>query len=165
MKLIGTKEKLIADIAMAKLEPGKEYTCDIKEKGRKRSLDANAYYWKLVNEYAKWARRSDAYIHNDMVGRYGEVDRMDGKTIFLVMPDNDRYMEWMHIHLRPTSEVNVGKDGVLYRTYVKMQDSHTYDTKQFSRLIDGLIQDINGSDAPIETMTPAEQATLKVYMR
>ncbi len=44
-----------------------------------------------------------------------------------------------------------------------MRGSRYYDTKQFSRLIDGLIQTIIGSDAPIETMTPAELASLKGY--
>lgn len=163
MKISGTKDNLIAAIATAQLEHDTVYDCEIKKHRKKRSLDANAYYWQLLNQYAKWARKSDTYIHNDIMSRFGEVDRIGDKTIFLVMVDNDRYKEWSHIHLRATSEVKTGKDGELYRTFVKIADSHTYDTAQFSRLVDGLIQDIQGSGAPIETMTPDELAQLKGY--
>jgi hypothetical protein len=42
-----------------------------------------------------------------------------------------------------------------------MKNSSEYDTKEYARLIEGLIQTIQGDDAPIETLTPDEMAKLK----
>lgn len=165
MKLSGTKNNLIAELATADLDPEKIYEMEIREPRTRRSLDANAYYWSLLHRYAEWAGRSDVYMHNDILAHYGQPEEMNGEPVFLVMADNDTYLELPYIHLKATSETRMGeKDFKLYRTYRVMRGSHEYDTKQFSRLVDGLIQEIKGSDAPIETMTPAELAVLKGYV-
>ena len=140
------------------------YEIEIREPKRKRSLDANSYYWALLHRYAVWAGRSDIYMHNDILAHYGVPEEMDGKPVFLVMIDSDAYKELDYIHLRSTSDVRLGEDLKMYRTYRVMKGSHDYDTAQFSRIVDGLIQEIKGSDAPIETMTPAELAVLKGYV-
>ena len=162
MKVKGTKEELIVLLAKAELESGKVYEMEVTDPDR-RGLTANRYYWKLLTMYATWGGRSDAWQHNDIMEHYGQTDIVDGKPIWIVMQDNGRYKELSYIHLKPTSEVKVGSDGKLYRTYVKMQDSHTMTPKQFSRLIDGLIYEIKGSEAPIETMTPRELEQLRGY--
>ena len=80
----------------------------------------------------------------------------------MLLLDSINYKELPYVHLkwsRYTQTIN----GKTYRGYVVMKGSHEYDTKEFSRLVDGLIQTIIGSNAPIETMTPAELATLKGY--
>ena len=160
MIISGTKNQIITKMLSL---PDKEYHVEIHEKGDNRGLTANRYYWALLHQYAVYEKRSDAYIHNDIMARFGEDDTIGGKLIYIVMPDNDEYMEFQKLHLRPTTEVKVGNDGTLYRTFIKRADSHTLDTKQFARLIDGLIQDIQGSDAPIETMTPRELQSLRGY--
>lgn len=164
MKLTGKKNNLIAELAIADLDPEKIYEMEIREPRKKRSLDANAYYHSLLHRYAEWSGRSDAYVHNDILGHYGVPEEMDGEPVYMVMVDNEYYRELEYIHLRATSDVRMGEDLKLYRTYRVMRGSHEYDTKQFSRLVDGLIQEIKGSDAPIETMTPAELAVLKGYV-
>ena len=160
MIISGSKNQIITKMLSL---PDKDYTVEVREKGDNRGLTANRYYWHLVHEYAVWSKHSDAYIHNDIMSRFGEDDTLDGKLIYVVMPDNEIYMEYQKIHLRPTTEVKVGTDGTLYRTFIKRADSHTLNTKQFARLIDGLIQEIQGSDAPIETMTPRQLLSLKGY--
>ena len=149
---------------MMKLDPAKVYQLEVKEPKKRRSLDANAYYWALLHRYAEWAGRSDVYVHNDILAHYGQPEEMDGEPLYIVMPDNDKYMELSYIHLKATTQTKQGIDMKLYRTYRVMRGSHEYDTAQFSRLVDGLIQEIKGSDAPIETMTPAELAVLKGYV-
>lgn len=139
------------------------YELEIREPKRKRSLDANSYYWSLLHRYAEWAGKSDVYMHNEILAHYGQPEEIDGEPVYVVMIDNDFYKELDYIHLRRTSEVKIGNDFKPYRTYRVMRGSKTYDTKEFSRLVDGLIQEIIGSDAPIETMTPAELAVLKGY--
>lgn len=164
MRLRGQKNQLIAELAIADLDPDKVYEMEIREPRKKRSLDANAYYWLLLHRYAEWAGRSDAYVHNDILAHYGQPEEACGEPVYMVMVDNDFYKELDYIHLKATSDVRMGEDLKMYRTYRVMRGSHEYDTKEFSRIVDGLIQEIKGSDAPIETMTPAELATLKGYI-
>ena len=45
-------------------------------------------------------------------------------------------------------------NGKLYRVYVVMRGSHTYDTKEMSRLIDGTVQE--AKEHGIETLPPDE---------
>ena len=160
MQLHGKINEIIARLATAKLDPEKEYDCEI---GEKRSLDANAYYWALIGQYARWTRKSKVYWHNDIMERFGEEEQIDGQTVYIMLPDSIRYKEYPKMHLKWTRHTKTGKDGKAYRWFIKMQDSHTYNRKQFSRLIDGIIDEIQGSEAPIETMTRDELESLKGY--
>lgn len=148
---------------MSELDSKKQYKAEITEPKKKRSLDANGYYWTLLNKFARWARVSETWLHNDILARFGQPELIEGRRMYLVMADSPAYKELSYIHLKPTSETKEGSDGKIYRTFVVMRGSHDYDTAEFSRLVDGLIQDIICSGAPIETMTPAELATLKGY--
>lgn len=162
MKITGTIKSIVVTLLQSQLDPDKEWVCELKEKRNKRSLDSNSYYWLLVHRYAEWSRRSDIYIHNEMMSRFGQPQMEKEGNLTLWMLDSVEWRELPYIHLRPTSETEtVG--GNLYRAYVVMRGSHEYDSAEFSRLIDGLIEEIVGSGAPIETMTPAELALLKGY--
>ena len=161
MRLSGTKEKLIADLVY-QLESGKTYEIEVKEPSR--TLTANSYYWALVHQYAVYEKHSDAYIHNGILARFGEDFEIDGQVLYVVKPDDEKWRELMDYHLRPTSQTKTGLDGKTYRTFILRAGSHTYTKKQFSRLIDGLIEDIKGSDAPIQTMTPSQLERLSGYV-
>ena len=164
MKITGTINQIMIELIRSALDQEKTFVCDIKEQKKKRSLDANSYYWSLLHRYAEWSRRSDIWIHNDILSRFGQPQIERGKNLTLTMLDSVPWHELSYIHLRPTSKVFMSPDDLrMYREYIVMRGSHEYDTAEFSRLIDGLIQDIIGSDAPIETMTPAELTTLKGY--
>ena len=65
-------------------------------------------------------------------------------------------------HLQPTSQVREGNDGIMYRTYKLLRGSHTYNSEEMARLIDGLIgccKDAGILDA--EIATPDEKRLLK----
>lgn len=159
MELSGTINQIVIQLLKAALDPTKEWVCVVREKRTKRSLNANAYYWQLVGKLAEWSGKSEIYIHNDMIEHYGQPEPEEGCMLLL---DSIDYKELPYVHLkwsRYTQTIN----GKTYRGYVVMKGSHEYDTKEFSRLVDGLIQTIIGSNAPIETMTPAELSTLKGY--
>lgn len=165
MKITGTINQIMIELIRSALDQEKTFVCDIKEQKKKRSLDANSYYWSLLHRYAEWSRRSDIWIHNDILSRFGQPQTENGRNLTLWMLDSVEWHELPYIHVRPTSETVMSReDFKTYRAYVVMRGSHEYDTKEFSRLVDGLIQDIQGSDAPIETMTPAELAVLKGYI-
>ena len=164
MEYTGTKRRLLSVIEDdPRLDEEKEYVCEIKEKKKKRSLDANAYYWQLLGKYADWINESKIRLHNLMLEHYGQTMTADGATVYAVLPDSADYLDFTNFHVRPTSQVKEGKDGKLYRTFAVLYGSHLYDSKEMSILIDGLIKEIQGSDAPIETMTPDELQKLKGY--
>lgn len=159
MELSGTINQILMQLLKAALDPTKEWVCVVREKRTKRSLNANAYYWQLVGKLAEWSGKSEIYIHNDMIEHYGQPEPEEGCMLLL---DSIDYKELPYVHLKWSRYTQV-INGKTYRGYVVMKGSHEYDTKEFSRLVDGLIQTIIGSDAPIETMTPAELSALKGY--
>lgn len=139
---------------------------EIKPYKRRRSLDANAYYWVLLTKLSKILGTSNAELHNTILSKYGFLEIVDGRTIKVVLPDTDeankKVMESKIYHLRPTSDVRMGKDGMVYRTYTMLRGSSTYDTAEMSRLIDGLVCDCR--DAGIEDSeiaSPVERRILK----
>lgn len=147
----------------AALDPTQEWVCVVREKRTRRGLNANSYYWALVGQLAEWSGKSQIYIHNDMLEHYGVPELQEGEPVYMMLLDTINYKELAYTHLAWTGNVRYGDNGKVYRAYKVMKGSHEYDTKEFSRLVDGLIQTIIGCDAPIQTMTPAELATLKGY--
>ena len=130
----------------------------VKEYKRKRSLDANAYYWVLVTKLAKVLNLSKPHLHNILLRRYGQPEIIDGQMVFLVLPDSESGIrkadEAETYHIRPTSQVKTGVDGKMYRTYVMLRGSSTYNTAEMSELIDGLV--LECKEQGIETLPAAE---------
>lgn len=124
----------------------------------RRSLDANAYYWKLLTELAGKLEVSKPYLHNHMLRLYGQIEIIDEKMIYVVVPDDEtgtkRADEAETYHIKPTSEVKSGKNEEWYRTYIMLRGSSTYDTSEMSKLINGLVQDCK--DQGIQTLPPDE---------
>lgn len=126
-----------------------------KQWREKRSLDANAYYWVLLSRLAEAAGISKPRAHNLMLRRYGQM-------AYLVVPDTteaeETALEAETFHIRPTSQVKQGKDGKAYRTYTVLAGSSTYDTKEMSELINGLVAECE--EQGIETLPPEELARM-----
>lgn len=124
----------------------------------KRSLDANAYYWQLLSKVAEKLPLSKPSAHNLMLRKYGQKFIVDGKLVYLVLPDTDEAEraadEAETYHIKATSQVKEGKDGKMYRTYIMLRGSSDYDTKEMSTLIEGLVSD--AKELGIETMTGEE---------
>ena len=163
---IGRRNAIIAAVATDKrLTEDKEYICEVKEKKRKRSLDANAYYWQLLGKYADWGRESKVVMHNKMIMRYGQPFMVGDFPAPVKLPYGVDWLNFTDYHVRPTSEfISDGETGIVKeQVFILMRGSHTYDSTEMSILIDGLISEIIGSEAPIETMTPAELEKLKGY--
>ena len=127
------------------IKAGVMYVVEIKRHRKRRSLDQNAMYWSILGQIAKALRISDSRAHNLMLRRYGAVETIDGKTIKLVLPDTDeaaqRADESESYHIKPTSQVKVGTDGINYRTYLLLKGSHDMDTAEMKRLIDGVMDE------------------------
>lgn len=146
---------------LEQLEPGKKYVVEIKPYRKKRSLDANAMYWKILSDFAIKLRISNSFAHNMMLRRYGQVERYDDELVYVFLPDTEeaerKADEAETYHLKPTSQTKQGKDGS-YRAYMLLRGSKTYDTSEFSRLLTGLIDECK--EIGLDVLTERERELL-----
>ena len=114
----------------------------------RRSLSANAYYWRLVGMVASSHKppTSNNRCHNFLLSRYGVPFLINGERVTAAIPDTEEALndalENADYHLKPTSARKEGKDGKMFRICVVLQPSHTYNTAEFSRLLDGTMEEM-----------------------
>lgn len=118
---------------------------------KKRSLNANSYYHVLCGKIAKVVGTSMTEVCNQMIAEYGQMDKELGAVI---LKDEINWKKLEGIHVRPSLKTQVMADGKLYRAYWLMRGSHTYDTKEMSDLINGVVEECKQLD--IETLPPHE---------
>lgn len=137
----------------------KDLDISISEHKEKRSLTANSYYWVLAYQLAALIGTSTTELHDELLQRYG-------------LPYTDD--EGKHVVIALKSRISVKALGTDLH-WKKVQDkgdltawmmlkgSSQMNSKEFSRLLDGLISECKG--VGIETMTPSELERLKGYER
>lgn len=139
---------------ISKLSQVDKLDVEIKQHKDKRSLDANAYYWLLVGKVRNVTGDSNNRIHNMMLDRYGELERMpDGSLIPFCIRDDIDYLEFPYPHLKPTQKT-LAKGDKLYRWYYQIKGSSEYNTAEMSHLIDGIVSECK--EMGIETLPPEE---------
>ena len=144
-------ESRLAQKFIAAMKAGKQYIADLKEKRNRRSLDANAYLWVLLEKVAVAVNSDKDRVYLDMLSRYGVFTHMVVKPAVVERVKQ----EWRTV--RELGEVTVnGQTGVQLQCYF---GSSTYDTKEMSRLIDGVVSECR--ELGIETATPEELARIK----
>lgn len=135
-------------------KPG-EY--DIKKTRKKRSLDANAYAWKLIDEISIATRISPKTVYRRALE--------DVPTIryTLLVADEDvenAIADFAHGHIGRRCETGYAYTG--YTNVTFHSGSSDFDTRQMSMLIDNLIQDCRALD--IETRPQDEiEALLEAW--
>ena len=154
--MTGTAAQLV--LMLAKIADADSRIYDVIEHKEKRSLNQNSYYWKLLSQVADKLRMSKSCLHNNMLRHYGQRMMIDDKCVYVPIPDTDEAentaLESETVHLKPTSSITTGKDGVTYRYYVMLRGSHEYNTYEMSVLVEGIVQEAR--QLGIETLTPAE---------
>ena len=133
------------------IRSGKEITIEVKEVRQKRSLNANAYFWQLVNKVAIATNSTDQDVYRNLVKDFGVsttlMIREEAKDSFIrVWTEGKDSSGWFCEDLG---------HGVI-KAY---QGTSTYNTKEMSRIIDGLVEECK--ELNIETMTPDELEHLK----
>ena len=149
-----------------KLKDKEKLRIRIVQYRKKRSLDANAYYWTLLTKFADVIGLSNPEAHNMMLRGYGQSEIFDGRAVYMTIPDTEEAEKKVNnatdYHLAPTSQVRMGNDDVMYRTYRLLRGSRTYDTKEMSKLIDGLVTCCKEAGIPeTEIASPNEKEILK----
>lgn len=133
----------------------KPYVAKITPKGKRRSLDANAYFWLLCGKLAESTGIPKTEIYREAIREIG------GNTETVCVPTKaaERLVDgWKHNGLGWLADTTPSKlpgctNVILY------YGSSTYDTKQMSRLVDNIVQDCQA--VGIETLTPEKLALLK----
>lgn len=142
---------------------GKLLDLVLKIHRKKRSLDANAYYWQMLTQLAEKMNVSNSRMHNTLLREYGVPMDMDGQIVYVDIADTEEAfneaIESETFHIKPTSEVHLrftegGTKAELVREYVLLKGSSKYDTKEMSRLINGLIEKCH--EAGISTISDEE---------
>ena len=143
-----------ADAAQAEKLAG-DLDIKIVQHRKKRSLNANSYYHVLCGKIAGVLGASMTEVCNRMIARYGQLDKDMGA---IILRDDIDWQKVEYIHLRPTTKVQAMADGKIYRCYLVMRGSHTYDTKEMAQLINGVVSE--AKELEIETMPPAQLAAM-----
>lgn len=122
---------------------------------QKRSLDANRYFWKILDEVAEALHTSKTELYLKYVRECGPF-----KDFVLTESEAKTFRQsWSMLGTGwPTEQVDYHEDGerLVIRAYY---GSSVYNTKQMSRLIDMVVQD--AKSLGIETMTPEELERIK----
>lgn len=120
----------------------KDLNLEIKQHRNHRSKDANALLWECIGRLAMALRADKWDIYLLMLKRYGQYT-------YIVVPPNAVDMvarQWRECEVIGDININ-GRDGVQMLCYY---GSSTYNTKQFSILLDGVISEMKeiGLTAP-----------------
>lgn len=130
---------------------------EIKKWRRPRSRDANAYFHVLVNKIAEAQSLGDDEVKRSLVVEYGALAKDEnGNTLGAMLPvtaDMDDFYPYYRCYKTMTLE------GREYNCYLFYKRTHTLDTKEMARLIDGAIYVAKGLG--IDTDTPEQIARYK----
>jgi len=135
----------------AVLEKGKQLSVTIEQHRKRRSLDSNAYLWVLLSKMAAVLNTTKDELYLIMLERYGVF------THIVVKPEVVERVKQEWRTVRELGEVTInGKTGIQLQCYF---GSSTYNTKEMSVLIDGVVSECQ--ELGIETLPPDELESLK----
>lgn len=147
------------DLVMFLMQANRDQLYDLEEhkETKKRSLSANAYFWVLVTKIAEKLRTSNTEVHNQMIARYGYPEYIDEKIVYFILPDIVDVDKLEGVHLKATTKTQVLDNGDLNRVYIVMRGSHTYNTVEMTRLLDGVISEAKELDISVITTTEKDK--------
>ena len=120
----------------------------------KRSLNANSYFHTLCDKLADKLDISNHCCKNMLICSYGQKEYEDGEMVTLrTNIPIEKMQEKEFLHCQPY-DFEYDDDGNEYVMYIVYRGSHTYDTKEMSRLIQGTVEECSKQGIP--TMTPKE---------
>lgn len=136
----------------------KDCTVEVKEKRKERSLTANAYLWSLTDKLSK-------KLGNSLGNQYVMAIKDYGQFIKGMVLTEEAYSEFEKSWNKKATDVphtismvtvtnRFKSKGVHWVEVIIFKGSSEYDSKEFSTLIEGVIQDCK--DQNIETLPVRE---------
>ena len=142
------REDLGKAMAVIRKHKDRLYDLQIKEHRKKRSLDANAYAWVLINKIADALRITPKEIYRQAIQNVGG----NYEILPVKVEAADHFKQVWEAQGLGWPCVDMGKsklDG--YRNLRAYYGSSTYDTRQMSQLIDNLVQDCRALDIEVKS--------------
>lgn len=129
----------------------------IKQHRQKRSLNANAYAWALLDKMAKELQTTSEELYEHMLCLYGyPLYDEDGMPVIIsVLATINASL--LGKHLKMIGEGHVGDK--VFNHYKVIRGSSKYDSKEMSTFIDNLVNE--AKEIGIETLTPDELERMK----
>ena len=152
IKSIGVQVVIPApmDNELSKIKPDVEYTVEIKNKSKRRSISANNFCWTLCQRIAKELSKN-GYIGKEDVYRKAILDSQQGDPVGVPNNRLDSFVrKWQSngIGWICVIDDNERLSGVK-RVYL-YSGSSTYNTAEMSRLIECLVDECNQLDIQLE---------------
>lgn len=132
--MIGNKKRIIDYLS----QQSDKKIWELNEKSEKRTNRANRYYWTLINDLADTLRISKNELHLRMLKDYGSSDIIYLKSEIKIR-QYVKYFEKM-------SEFE--KNGNKFTEYKVYVPSSEMNKKQFSILLNGLVQECREQNIP-----------------
>ena len=149
------REDLGKAMSLVRKHKDKLYDMEVKEHRKKRSLDANAYCWVLINKLADAMRIPPTEVYRQA------IQDISGNNEILPIKEEavEQFKQaWSHNGIGWICR-DMGRSKLPgYRNLMVYYGSSVYNTKQMSDLIDQLIQDCKALD--IETLAPDKLSLL-----
>lgn len=135
-----------------KLSKLKKLTITIKRFFKKRSIDANRYFWKLLSEYAEEKEIDTIEEYKERVKRLGifRVSRVETKDVETYKKSWENWGTAWLCEIYDTEYLGNVEFKVLHLYY----GSSSFNSKQMSRLISDLVEDCK--EVGIETKSQKE---------
>jgi hypothetical protein len=126
---------------------------EVKPYRAHRSLNANAYAWKLIGDIADVVRAGKDEIYLKMLKRYGQSELISALSHIPI----EQYLKYYEE--AGESQLN----GKLFKHYRVYKGSSEMDTREMSVLIDGIVSE--AKHLGLQTETPDEIAKMKSLWR
>lgn len=138
----------------------RELAVDVRPYREKRSLTANAYFHVLVGEIAERLSVSEQEAKRQLVLEYGAKLRDEtGTVVGMKLPASVEVNDIYPYARQFDERVENGKRFYCYLLY---KPTHTLNTQEMCRLIDGAVHE--AKELGIETATPQELAKMKALL-
>lgn len=141
------------ELLVDELKDKDKLSIEVKQYREKRSLNANAYAWKIISEIADIVRAGKDEIYLKLLKRYGQSELI---SVLSHVPIGN-YVKYYEE--AGESKLN-GKDFTHYRVY---KGSSEFDTREMSIFIDGIISE--AKELGIQTETPDQIAEMKALWK
>ena len=130
---------------------GKDLKIKVTRATNPRSLDANAYFHVLCDKLRQKLGLSMAHMKNILITSYGQIEYIsEGQALIYKTNAPVEYIQELEeAHMK---FLKVGDDGAYW--YKVYRGSHTYDTSEMHKLLEGTIYE--AKEQGIETKTPDE---------
>lgn len=147
--LLEVNERNDFELLVDEMREKDKLSIEIKPHRERRSLNANAYAWKLIGEIADIMRAGKDEVYLFMLKRYGQSELI---SVLSHVPIGN--------YVKYYEEAGESKlNGKMFKHYRVYKGSSEFDTREMSILIDGVVSE--AKELGIQTETPNQIAEMK----